>query len=192
MEKSETTQTSTLGYALLGLIKMNPSTGYQLRKIFQETPMARYSSSPGAIYPALRVLASRTLIHAEPGVGKTGKAIETWRCTARGSRQLKSWLRRSVTTDDVYRNLDVVLLRFSYLDVLDDLDWSIDFLNQFRQAALECRARVQQIRKALKRGQPTHGQYALRNGEAVFAAHARWAERTTASIKRLRARRIAR
>ena len=36
---------SVLGYALLGLIDLKSSSGYDLRKIFAETAMGNYSSS---------------------------------------------------------------------------------------------------------------------------------------------------
>ena len=45
---------SILGYALLGLIYQQPLSGYDVKKIFASTPMAGFSDSPGAIYPALR------------------------------------------------------------------------------------------------------------------------------------------
>jgi DNA-binding PadR family transcriptional regulator len=47
---------TTLGYALLGLIRAEPRTGYALRMVFETTPMGSYSSSPGSIYPALKSL----------------------------------------------------------------------------------------------------------------------------------------
>jgi hypothetical protein len=42
---------SDLGHALL---HQQPRSGYDLRKIFESSPIAYYSDSPGAIYPALR------------------------------------------------------------------------------------------------------------------------------------------
>jgi len=39
---------SVLGYALLGLIDLKPSSGYDLRKIFAEAATGNYNSSPGA------------------------------------------------------------------------------------------------------------------------------------------------
>jgi len=177
---------STLGYALLGLIKMHPSTGYELRKVFQETPMARYSSSPGAIYPALRGLESQKLIRYRQSVGKTGHRIQTWSCTVRGRNKLFAWLRCDVTVEEVFRELDIALLRFSYFDLLDDLEWSIAFLEQFRAAARECSQHVETIRKSIAPNQPVHGQLALSNGAQIFAAHAQWATATLVLLRRKR------
>ena len=61
---------STLGYALLGLLHQAPQAGYDLRKTFVSTPMAAFSDSPGAIYPALRRLAGQGWIApVEPARG---------------------------------------------------------------------------------------------------------------------------
>jgi len=49
-------QITVLGYALLGLLQQKAQSGYELRKVFAETAMGNYSSSPGAIYPALERL----------------------------------------------------------------------------------------------------------------------------------------
>ena len=45
-----------LGHALLGLLHGSSLSGYDVRKIFTETPMGSFSNSPGAIYPALERL----------------------------------------------------------------------------------------------------------------------------------------
>ena len=47
---------TALGYALIGLVQEDPRSGYALRKVFEDTPMGAFSSSPGSIYPALKKL----------------------------------------------------------------------------------------------------------------------------------------
>ncbi|HEX3968204.1 MAG TPA: PadR family transcriptional regulator, partial [Edaphobacter sp.] len=56
---------SILGHALLGLIYQQPLSGYDVKKIFASTPMAGFSDSPGAIYPALRRLEKSGLVRSE-------------------------------------------------------------------------------------------------------------------------------
>ena len=174
---------TTLSYALLGLVKMQPNTGYGLRKVFQETPMARYGSSPGAIYPALRNLESAKLISGKLATGKTGREKQTFRCTAAGTRRLIEWLRAPVTVQQVQEELDVVLLRFSYLDLVNDLDWSIEFVQQFLRAIESCRAEVQQTKASMQSHAPMHGLLALSNGIDVLSAHADWATSTLRVLK---------
>ncbi|MHC4537428.1 MAG: PadR family transcriptional regulator, partial [Planctomycetota bacterium] len=51
---NENNSISTLSLAVLGLIAQKPHSGYDLRKVFSTTPLGHFSSSPGAIYPALK------------------------------------------------------------------------------------------------------------------------------------------
>ena len=53
---TQTTDISTLSLAILGLIAQEWQSGYDIRKAFATTPMGHFSSSPGAIYPALKRL----------------------------------------------------------------------------------------------------------------------------------------
>ncbi|NIP16888.1 MAG: hypothetical protein GWM87_01035, partial [Xanthomonadales bacterium] len=39
---------TVLEFALMGLVHQEPRSGYELKKIFETTPMAHCSSSPGA------------------------------------------------------------------------------------------------------------------------------------------------
>ena len=175
---------STLWYALLGLIKMHPNTGYGLRKIFEDTPMARYSSSPGAIYPALRNLETRKLISGQLATGKTGRKKQTFRCTAAGTRALNTWLRGPVSLEQMRHERDVLLLRFSFLDLVDDFDWSQEFLRQFIAAAQRHQREIAQNKAVLAPHQPLHGQLALANGLDTIAMDIRWAKFAAKEIQR--------
>ena len=165
---------------------MHPNTGYGLRKIFQETPMGRYSSSPGAIYPALQNLESHKLITGQTSKGKTGRDVQIFRTTSSGTRALMAWLRQAVTTEQVQRDLDVLLLRFSYLDLVDDLDWSVEFLGQFIDAVGDCRRQVEDTINSMPHS-PLHGQLAMANGVVQLDAHAEWARSALTKLKRKRA-----
>ena len=57
---------TALTYALLGLVRATPRTGYALRKVFEDTPMGSFSSSPGSIYPALDKLVRAELLERRP------------------------------------------------------------------------------------------------------------------------------
>ena len=47
---------SDLSHLLLGMIRRGPRTGYELRRILKETPLGRFSDSPGSVYPVLERL----------------------------------------------------------------------------------------------------------------------------------------
>src|SRR5215469_2241242 len=123
---------SVLGYALLGLIDLKPSSGYDLRKIFAETAMGNYSSSPGAIYPALERLESQKLIHGvvEDSAGLRRRRI--YRITTIGTRELRKWLSRPIEQEDVMRGANELMLRFSFMEHGLGVAAVITFLQEFR------------------------------------------------------------
>jgi len=123
-----------LGYALLGLIQQKPSSGYDLRKIFAETAMGNYSSSPGAIYPALERLEGGGLIHGT--VEETGgmRRRRLYRLSPKGLAALKGWLERPIQPGDVQRGAGDLMLRFSFMERVLGANACIEFLENFRSA----------------------------------------------------------
>ena len=108
--------TSVLGYALLGLIQQRPSSGYDLRKTFAETAMGSYSSSPGAIYPALQKLEKRGLIKSEVEESSGLRRRRVYKLTSRGDEELKQWLSRDISRDDIVREIGELMLRFAFTE----------------------------------------------------------------------------
>jgi DNA-binding PadR family transcriptional regulator len=125
---------SVLGYALLGLIDLKPSSGYDLRKIFAETAMGNYSSSPGAIYPVLERLDSQRLIRGvvEHSAGLRRRRL--YHTTPTGAAELRKWLSKPVAQSDVMRGAHELMLRFAFMDHALGVDAAINFLQEFRAA----------------------------------------------------------
>lgn len=125
---------SVLGYALLGLVQLKPSSGYDLRKTFAETAMGNYSSSPGAIYPALERLESQRLIRGvvEDTAGLRRRRL--YHITPKGNTELKKWLARPIAQTDVMRGAQELMLRFGFMDETLGADAAVAFLQKFRSA----------------------------------------------------------
>ena len=83
---------TNLGFALLGLVHKEPMSGYDLRKVFAETALGNYSSSPGAIYPALARLEKQGLIIGKEDRSKSLRPKKLYRPSAKGEDAL--YLRR--------------------------------------------------------------------------------------------------
>jgi DNA-binding PadR family transcriptional regulator len=106
--------TTQLGYALLGLLQQQPSSGYQLRKIFSATSMKTYSDSPGAIYPALQRLERQGLIRGTVEQGAGLRRRRMFRLTPKGLSELRKWIVCPVTLEEVIWNQQETLLRFAF------------------------------------------------------------------------------
>lgn len=104
---------TTLEYALLGLVRMSPMTGYDVHKVFGTTPLAHFSSSPGAIYPALRRLAHIGLLEARLDTSKEARPRRVYSLTSAGEEALDAWLHQPVTREELIRGAGAPILRFS-------------------------------------------------------------------------------
>ena len=114
-----------LSYALLGLVRQLPRSGYALRKVFETTPLGGYSSSPGSIYPALKALEKAGLLETRSSASH-GKGL--YHLTPGGERALDDWLGAPIG------DLGEAMLRFAFLPD-DDAHAIHSFLDRFEQAA---------------------------------------------------------
>ena len=159
-----TPDTSILGYALLGLIQRKPSSGYDLRKTFAETALGNYSSSPGAIYPALDRLESQRLILGvlEDTAGMRRRRL--YRITPKGSTELKKWLTRPIEPPHVKRGVSELMLRFAFMDQALGRNAAVGFLQQFRAALKPYVSGLEAALKANADRMPLSGRLALECG----------------------------
>ena len=95
---------TTTAEALLGILSMEPMTGYQIRKTVEDSIGNFWSESFGQIYPALKRLVKDELaeIVAQRGAGET-RGSKAYRLTAKGRRRVDAWL-RTPSLEQVPRN----------------------------------------------------------------------------------------
>ena len=166
---SEYTPT-TLGYAILGLLHQEQRSGYAVRKVFENSPIGHYSSSPGAIYPALRRLQQAGLILQVAPQGK--KVFST---TPDGAAMLTVWLDKPIEQEDVVKHLPELLLRFAFMDNLVAKSRKVLFLKRFKEEIDIYIDRLAQFRESERHSMPLHGRLALDNGIESYKAHSSWA-----------------
>ena len=167
---------SVLGYALLGLIHHKPSSGYDLRKTFAETAMGSYSSSPGAIYPALERLEKRGLIRSVVEEGPGMRRRRVYRVTPNGVRELKQWLSSAITRGAIVRGLAELMLRFAFMERALGAQASIQFL---RNLKAELKAYVPTLKAFLRKNgpkMPLSARLALDSGIRNYEALTRWTD----------------
>ncbi len=104
---------SPLDHALLGLLALAPASGYDLRKVLRDTPLGAYSDSPGSVYPALRRLETRGLVHSRVGTG--GRRRRVCALTERGRAELERWLREPPTVAHAAKIAGDMELRLAFL-----------------------------------------------------------------------------
>lgn len=171
---------SLLGYAVLGLLHQEARSGYDLRKIFANTPMGTFSDSPGAIYPALQRLEKQGLVRGQlqPRSGRRRRRV--FRPTASGRRCFKAWQTKPISQDDVIHRLDELMLRFSFMDETARPGRAARFLKNLAKELVLCIPSLRQFLKANARQMPLSGRLALESGVRSYEELLRWSRSSLA------------
>ena len=175
---------STLGYALLGLLHAAPQSGYGLRKTFVTTPMAVFSDSPGAIYPALRRLARQGWIAPVAGE-RSGRRRQLFAPTEPGRRAFRDWLTARPTREDVVRRWDVLMLRLAFMGS-EPAATLREFLDAVQVESRAYLAELEAYETDHARKMPLGAQLAFASGVHACRARAAWVE---GALERVRSRR---
>lgn len=169
------TTPSMLGHALLALVHQRPSSGYDLRKLFAGSHLHHFSSSPGAIYPALNRLEGAALIQGTTEQTETLRPRKVYRITPRGLEALRAWLERPVTREDVVSNIKELTLRFACMgDHLDDTA-TLRFLDCIVAELAPFVAELEEFLKTGTADLPVHGRLAVESGLAHYRSFLKWA-----------------
>jgi PadR family transcriptional regulator AphA len=164
-------------HVLLGLIFMQPSTGYELKRRFAATAMGVYQPSSGALYPALDRLEGRGLLWSQalpPSDG--GRPRRRYELTEDGRQAYLDWVREPVAPETVATDLGLHLLRFVMMAQVLSADAVVEFLVSLRAAlagfvgSLELSARSADVSGNL------HAELAIGHGLAVYRASLAWAD----------------
>jgi DNA-binding PadR family transcriptional regulator len=169
---------STLSLAILGLISNTPSSGYDLRKVFSNTPIGVFSSSPGAIYPALKRCEKNGWIEGEIDSSSILRPRQVFQLTAAGHEALKEELSHPVTVESVIWQSGDLILRFAFMDGVLTKKRILKFLEEYAKATEEYIATLSEHRKTMEGISPKCGIFALGQGIEAYKSNLRWAKRT--------------
>jgi PadR family transcriptional regulator AphA len=178
-------QLTPFEHILLGLICLEPSSGYDLKRIFAATPMGIYQPSSGALYPALRRLELRGLVEVQAPARQEARSARhrrVYELAKTGRAVHMSWLRTPVAPATVSYDLGLHLMRFVMMEHLLPPDEVLTFLQNLADALAALTAQLEQY--AAGEADPTnrHPRLALDHGLEVHRASLRWAEHTIAAF----------
>jgi PadR family transcriptional regulator, regulatory protein AphA len=175
---------------LLGLLTIQPMSGYDLRQTIRHTVGHFWNESYGQIYPNLKRLADGGFVkcRTERQEGKPDRYI--YSITAKGRERLRTWL-EVPPQQEVPRN-ELLLKLF-----LGDQTSPEVLIGYVEEMARQCRAVLESVEKAVREGIDGRRLYpaapywnmAARFGLLEMEAHLRWAEETAAELRKAAARR---
>ena len=116
-------------YALLGILSMCPGSGYDIKKLMEQSTSNFWSESYGQIYPILKQLVEEGLAtsHTEKQTGKPERYVYT--LTDKGLEELRQWLTEPVE-QMVERNELLLKLFFGRQSTIDG---NIEHVQQFQR-----------------------------------------------------------
>jgi DNA-binding PadR family transcriptional regulator len=167
--------------ALLGLLAPGPASGYELRKIFQTTPLAVYSDSPGAVYPALQRLHRRGFIKGRPA--PTGRRRTPWQLTPPGRAWLRTWIAQPVMATDLAYDAATLDLRLALVSNVTPARLP-SFLREYAAAVDGYRASLRRAAEQLGGRLPPSAALALDLGLHLTRARQQWSQRAARRLAR--------
>jgi DNA-binding PadR family transcriptional regulator len=175
---------SLLGYALLGLIYQRPLSGYDVKKIFALTPMAGFSDSPGAIYPALRKLEQLGFVRSQVQQAAGLRQRRAFEITQKGVASLKAWQSKPIVDEDMVRGMAELLLRFAFMDETLGPERSLTFLQEFQGKLSSYIPILRSYLDAHGSQMSMSGRLALESGMQEYEARLAWAKSSIVRYRR--------
>jgi PadR family transcriptional regulator AphA len=106
----------TIQYAILGLLSWKPSSGYELKKVFEDSPYLYWSGNNNQIYKSLLQLQKDGLISFETIHQDCAPSKKIYSVTKQGMTALKEWI-TSIPAVPEYKK--PFLIQMAWADMLD-------------------------------------------------------------------------
>lgn len=117
----------SIKYAILGLLSWTPSTGYDLKKIFEESSIMYWSGNNNQIYKALIQLLNEGLVTNEVFHQESTPSKKLYTITEEGSAALKEWV---LSTPELPEFKNAFLVQLAWADQLDSTELD-DLLSRY-------------------------------------------------------------
>jgi DNA-binding PadR family transcriptional regulator len=170
---------SATAYVILGMIRKEPKSGYEIKALVDKTTRFFWAASYGQIYPELKRLSEAGLVEgADSPTG--GRKRTVYEITADGEAELEAWLRQPPRT---YELRDEGLLKLFFADALPTSE-AVEILRAMRanRLAVAAQLRAMEPAKAKAQGTDPFPLVVLRGGVEISEWFAEWCERMEAQL----------
>jgi DNA-binding PadR family transcriptional regulator len=179
----------SLEYSLLGFLQYHPMTGYDLKKVLDESTQFFWHAELSQIYPELKRLEQKGCIESEslPQEGKPDKKV--YSITPQGRNELHAWLAEPVDEVPAIKNQVLLKLFFSGTLQKDEICSQLRCQLEVQRALLKRfqQDTSQKIRSVSETesmtGPALMWEIVRRYGEAQAVMTVRWLEESLASVE---------
>jgi len=169
---------SPTGRVILGMVAVEPRSGYDIKRIVDNSTRFFWAASYGQIYPELKRLAKQGLI--EPDAGPEGGRRRTrYRITEPGLEALAAWIR---SPDLVQEMRDEGLLKLFFAGLLEPED-AIRVVEATRKLAAAKHAALLAIEPAAAAAERFGPLAVLRYGLGMSEFAINWCDETLKELK---------
>ena len=140
----------TIDYAILGLLSWKPCTGYELKKIFEESAFMYWSGNNNQIYKSLVRLLDDGMVTNEVLHRESSPSKKIYTITEAGRWYLRNWIASSPESPEFKKTF---LIQLAWSDQLDDGELE-ELLSKYEK---EVNIQIMMYREKWKRGQYSPG-----------------------------------
>ena len=173
---------------LLGLLAIEPMSGYDLRLTIRESIGHFWNESYGQIYPNLKKLATEGFVTSKIERQKGKPDRHVYSITRKGRERLTQWL-QVPPQPEIPRN-ELLLKLFFSAQVSPDIP--IEYLERMVDTERGLLQQFRQVHDTIARNRQYPGtpywKMAARFGQIELEAHLRWAEETLVELKKIAGR----
>ncbi|MDV4151333.1 DUF4180 domain-containing protein [Clostridium sp. AL.422] len=132
--------------AILGILSWKPSTGYELKKIFEDSTFMYWSGNNNQIYKALISLEDEGFVTSEVFHQDSSPSKKIYTITDGGLKELKNWIVSSPDSPEIKKTF---LVQLAWSDMLSDKELSEILTNYENEIKVQLIIQKEKYRRAL-------------------------------------------
>lgn len=125
-----------LEYIVLGLISIQPQSGYSIINFFSPDNAYSWNASPGSIYPILKRLEQQDIIRGELEMEHETRPRKIYTLSPSGGDLLDSWLKEVPKLLPINEQREIAMWRFQFMEgrlsKRDIIKWLDEYLDAIR------------------------------------------------------------
>jgi DNA-binding PadR family transcriptional regulator len=173
-------------FAILGFLTLGPMSGYDIKKLVEESTENFWSESFGQIYPALRRLTEEGLIEKAEAPSEGGRPRHVYSINDRGREALAAWLREPTDPPPVRIELLLKLFFGARCDRATNRQQILAYREQMMRDMERYRSITERLhRERADAADLPYWLLTLRFGERDRAAHIAWCDEALAVLEGL-------
>ncbi|MCA1622333.1 MAG: PadR family transcriptional regulator [Acidobacteria bacterium] len=174
-------------YAILGMLSIEPMSGYDIKKEIQESISYFWAESYGQIYPVLKSLVAEKLVTktVQKGAGKPDRHV--YSLTERGRKELRAWLAEGASMPKVERNEMLLKLFFGEEVAVSVNIRHVEEFRELQRVLLEKYKAIEKELKATCADNPNAPYWLMtvRYGQQIRQALLDWCDETLTKLNKM-------